>query len=442
MSDESTQFILGDAAVDATTEGKRGRRRKRPPRAGERVLTHCENCGAPLTGPYCSACGQHAIDYHRSLWRVMIDAADSFLNWDTKFLSTIGVLLIRPWQLTNDFNAGRRARYVHPLRLYLLASIAFFLIARMVHVSDHVVLDPKDRAEISATLAKLTGPESALPQDQQAKIDSIRNRIVQANGTISDEERADLKNIINSMVKEKMKNKMKVEDRAKLKAALAMIPRAPRAPKPPLAPDGSALPSPAPPVPPPDGSAPASPAPPEAAPELPEGGPINIHLGDEEDKPKTPFEKWLQDRVKHKIGEHGTNAKLFFQTLRNNLPPMMLCCIPLFAFVLKILYIRRGRFYVEHLVYALHIHSFVYVAVVVITLLGLALAQWSNLARVLVVTALSIAVFVQVFLSIRRVYVQGWFRSTLKFILGGVVYFVILILAVGVTAVVTILLPD
>ncbi|MFL6543207.1 MAG: DUF3667 domain-containing protein [Chthoniobacterales bacterium] len=442
MSDDSTQLILGDAAIDATTEGKRGRRRKRSRRTDERVLTHCENCGAPLSGPYCSACGQHAIDYHRSLWRVLIDAADSFLNWDTKFLSTIGVLLIRPWQLTNDFNAGRRARYVHPLRLYLLASIAFFLIARMVHVGNHVVLDPKDRAQISATLAQLTGPDSALPQDQQAKIDSIRNRIVQANGSISDQERADLKEIINSAVKEKMKNKMKVEDRAKLKAALAMIPRTPRKPAPPVPPDGSTAASPAAPVAPPDESAVASPAPPEAAPELPEDGPIDIHIDDNDDKAKTPFEKWLQDRVKHKIGEHGTNLKLFLQTLRNNLPPMMLCCIPLFAFVLKMLYIRRRRLYVEHLVYALHIHSFVYVAVVVITLLALGVAQWSNLARILVTVALSIVVFVQVFVSIRRVYAQGWFRSTLKFIVGGIVYFVILILAVGVTAVVTILLPD
>ena len=61
-----------------------------------------------------------------------IDALDSFLNWDTKFLNTVGVLLTRPGKLTNDFNVGRRVRYVHPLRLYLLASIAFFLLLSFV----------------------------------------------------------------------------------------------------------------------------------------------------------------------------------------------------------------------------------------------------------------------------------------------------------------------
>lgn len=425
MADETTQFVLGDAAVDAATEGKRGWRRKHRERSEVRALTHCENCGAQLSGPYCAQCGQHAVDYHRSLWRVLIDAADSFLNWDTKFFNTFGVLLTKPWKLTNDFNAGRRARYVHPLRLYLLASVAFFLMTRMVHMSDKIVLRPEDRAEISNALATLTAPDSALPADRQAKIDSIRARITQANGAITAQERADLKNIINDAINAKMKDKIQRADRARLKAALAMIPKAPKPPTAPAQAEG-------------DEAAPQLPALPSVAPSVPP--PLDIRLADDE-KPKSPFESWLQNKVKERIGAGGANTKLFIQTLRNNIPTMMLFCIPLFAFVLKVLYLRRRRFYVEHLVYALHIHSFVYLAAVVIALLGVGLAQWSNTARALVTFILSIAVAVQVFLSIRRVYGQGWFKTTVKFFVGGIVYFVILILGVTVTAVLTILLP-
>ncbi|MFL6539821.1 MAG: hypothetical protein ACJ8HU_03590, partial [Chthoniobacterales bacterium] len=72
----------------------------------------------------------------------------------------------------------------------------------------------------------------------------------------------------------------------------------------------------------------------------------------------------------------------------------------------------------------------------------LGLAQWSNTARVLVAVALSIAVFLQVLISIRRVYGQGWFFTIFKFLLGGFIYFVILVCAVGVTAFVTLLLPE
>ncbi|HEX8678532.1 MAG TPA: DUF3667 domain-containing protein, partial [Chthoniobacterales bacterium] len=180
MPDDATDLIMGDAAVDATTEGRRGLRgRRRRQRKDERVLTHCENCGAALTGEWCGQCGQHAIDYRRSVWRVFVDALDSFLNWDTKFLSSVGVLLTKPWKLTNDFNAGKRARYVHPLRLYLLGSIAFFLMFKLVQFNpeDVIHLDASDRAEIAAALGKLVGPESALTAEQQAKVHSVRSRL-------------------------------------------------------------------------------------------------------------------------------------------------------------------------------------------------------------------------------------------------------------------------
>src|ERR671932_514530 len=106
----------------------------------------------------------------------------------------------------------------------------------------------------------------------------------------------------------------------------------------------------------------------------------------------------MENRIKSKVGEDGTRGKLFLQTLFNNIPTMMLCCVPLFALVLKLLYLGTRRYYVEHLVYALHIHTFVYVAVTVIVLCALAIAQISNTARVLFSVFAGFAVFVQVFL--------------------------------------------
>src|SRR6266480_3578145 len=139
MSDEIEQIILADTAASVAEEPPRRRgifglkrRSKLPPQP----LTHCENCGAPLTGEFCAQCGQHAIDYRRSILRVLWDAADSFLNCDTKLLKTLGLLLLRPWELTNDFNACRRARDVHPLRRSLVASIIFFLLGRAINLES------------------------------------------------------------------------------------------------------------------------------------------------------------------------------------------------------------------------------------------------------------------------------------------------------------------
>ena len=75
---------------------------------------------------------------------------------------------------------------------------------------------------------------------------------------------------------------------------------------------------------------------------------------------------WFQARAKEKLGEHGTNVQLFLVTLFKTTWPYMDALLhPLFAFVLKILYIRRHIFYIDHLVYALHIHAFAYVAIMV-----------------------------------------------------------------------------
>ncbi len=53
---------------------------------------------------------------------------------------------------------------------------------------------------------------------------------------------------------------------------------------------------------------------------------------------------------------------------------MVLCCIPLFALVLKILYIFKRRYYIEHLIFALHTHAFVFLSTVVIIGIGFLLA--------------------------------------------------------------------
>lgn len=425
MSDEPTRLIAGDAALDALTEGRRGMFRRKEKRPAEKTSSHCENCGTPLSGPYCSQCGQHAIDYRRSLGRVLLDAADSFLNWDTKFLRSLGVLLVSPWKLTNDFNAGRRARYVHPLRLYLLASIGFFLMLKFVTLSGtgSIQFRPEDRAEIANTLGKLTGRDSVLTPAQRAKVDSVRERLAASSAPVSAQEGDELQEIVTLALASQMKEKFERGDRAKLKAAVKKV-RQIEAPLPaPPGPQDSASPSP-----------PASAAPKPSGPQV-------FHFDAGQGKPRTPMETWFENRVKDKMGSDGSKSKLFLETLRNNIPTMMLCCIPLFALVLKLLYIRKRRYYVEHLVYALHIHSFVYLSVMIITLIGLEVAGVSNTARVLVTTALSLALLVHVFLSIRRVYGDGWIFTTLKFLFGGVAYAVILVFAVFITAVVTLLLP-
>jgi hypothetical protein len=133
---------------------------------------------------------------------------------------------------------------------------------------------------------------------------------------------------------------------------------------------------------------------------------------------------------------------LFISTLISNLPYMMLCCIPLFAFVLKILYIRGRVFYIDHLVYALHIHTFAYVAIMLIVLITMGLNRVvPSLLAGLIIGLLWFAFAVQIFMSIRRVYRQGWFISTFKFFAGGLIYLMVLSVGLAATFFITLALP-
>jgi hypothetical protein len=397
MGDEVTKYVLGDAAIsaieDASSRHRRFFGRKKPQRPPP---THCENCGAPLQGHWCSQCGQPAIDYRRSFRYVIADLLDEFLNWDSKFFRTIALLIIRPWKLTNDFLAGHRVRYVHPLRLYLLASILFFFAvnygAKDVRFEPGK-LEPKDRAEIQAELKNADLPPAA---------------------------------------REKLEELLRESSPSPAPSALANAP----------SPPPTALsPSPAPSA---TANVPSPPPEPSANEQKKEYGKMSERpfVAFDDAKSTTPFERWIEARAKEKMGEHGTKMGLFIATLFSNLPYMMLCCIPLFAFVLKILYLRRRIFYIDHLIYALHIHSFAYTGIMLIVLATIGLIRFApgSIAG-WIIALLWIAFVTQILLSIRRVYRQGWFFSIFKFFFGGFVYLMVLIFALAATFFATLALP-
>ncbi len=169
--------------------------------------------------------------------------------------------------------------------------------------------------------------------------------------------------------------------------------------------------------------------------------PQKLIIFDDPKATRTPFEKWMEQQVKAKLGEDGTKLQFFADTLRSNISTMMLFCIPLFALVLKILYLRKRRFYIEHLVYALHIHSFFYFAILLMVFGAMAASRWAPGLRAPLILILLLAILVQIFLSIRQVYGQGWFMTTFKFFFGGLIYFIVLAAALAITAIATFVLP-
>ncbi|MFC5525363.1 DUF3667 domain-containing protein [Rhodanobacter ginsengisoli] len=96
----------------------------------------CGNCGAPLYGKYCYACGQPVEGLVRHFGSVLGDVLDSLLNIDARILHTLLPLYFRPGKLTLDYFANKRARYVTPFRLvFFLAIIAFLAIQLAIRTS-------------------------------------------------------------------------------------------------------------------------------------------------------------------------------------------------------------------------------------------------------------------------------------------------------------------
>jgi hypothetical protein len=104
----------------------------------------CENCGAPVLDRYCGACGQkHGHSVH-SVWHFVGEATEDLTHADSRIWRTLIALLFKPGFLTSEFLAGRRASYLPPIRLYLVLSVAFFLVLgirplhpAVVQVSEH-----------------------------------------------------------------------------------------------------------------------------------------------------------------------------------------------------------------------------------------------------------------------------------------------------------------
>ena len=93
------------------------------------VLGACTNCGRALDGPYCADCGQKAGPVDPPLRDVVHEFVHELANVDGKTFRSVRLLFTCPGFLTREYFQGRRARYVSPLRLYLIFSVIYFGVA-------------------------------------------------------------------------------------------------------------------------------------------------------------------------------------------------------------------------------------------------------------------------------------------------------------------------
>jgi hypothetical protein len=311
----------------------------------------CSNCGAPLGGEYCAACGQRNEPHVHTLGHFASEAFESVTHADSRLWRTLGYLLAKPGYLSREFFSGRRARYLPPFRLYLVISLLFFL------------------------LAGTSG----------MKIDT--------GGPPTDEEVAGLNSAAESLEKQFPDTPGVAETAARLRQQAAE--------------QQAVL----------DGKAPA-PKPADSAGEKTDH--VRVGFCEGVTKP-APDAGWAAESLFgycQKI--ENMSGKALLESIVHNIPRAMFVFLPLLAAFMKLLYWRPKRYYVEHLLFLVHNHCFVFLAMTIMILLTRIPVIGGQLG--LLETAVSLYMVWYIFRAMRVYYNQSRWMTFGKYVVIGFAY--------------------
>lgn len=146
---------------------------------------NCRNCGAATSGNYCQNCGQETRLHAPSFGEFVHEFVGHYVALEGRLWGTFGRLMFRPGALTNEYLAGRRKRYVEPLRLYLSLSILFFALLKFSGL-EPVRLDDAPPAAVAAAQGAKNHAEG-IRQDiiaQGAVTDKATGKTLELDDTI------------------------------------------------------------------------------------------------------------------------------------------------------------------------------------------------------------------------------------------------------------------
>ncbi|MBN8835928.1 MAG: DUF3667 domain-containing protein [Sphingobacteriia bacterium] len=147
----------------------------------ERTDKNCLNCHTPVHGRYCHVCGQENIEPQENFWHLVNHFFADITHFDGKFFSTLKYLLFKPGFLAGEYLKGRRASYLHPVRMYVFTSAFFFLIFFSFYQKENELVQINNNNKpISANIINSLQKERQKKADILAKAgnDSIKNILI------------------------------------------------------------------------------------------------------------------------------------------------------------------------------------------------------------------------------------------------------------------------
>jgi len=365
---------------------------------------NCLNCGEVLRGQHCSHCGQRAKVRVLSLGTLLRDLFGDLTNFDSRIWRTLRPLAFSPGTLTVEFLRGRRTHYSPPFRMYLILSVAFFLLTTVGGSSPgdalnfdvgndggggaNISLGPTEQAP-PAPGEEVPAPGTAGSKDATAKTPATAPKL--------DPQR---QRIVDEIVK-------RIPDRADRAQARAELEK-----------DFGAM-------------TPEQIAPVQRFVDDP-CSPENFEIG------FGPEGKKTEDQLREACRKIAADSKGFGRAVYENIPKMMFIFLPLIAVVMVVLYLGSGRYYVEHLLFFVHFHAFFFLSGIAILLLGRLSTMFadttagSGLKAIDAILTAILVFYVPYYLyrAMRRVYGQGRIVTLVKYSLLSIGYLVFMTLTV------------
>lgn len=385
----------------------------------------CANCATPLQGAFCHQCGQHAHNPLRSMTHAIEDIFESFWHLDGRVFTTLRDLLV-PGRLAARFLAGHRAPYMPPLRLFVILSVLTFFIAQFaIHFSSSEASGGLTPAQAQAALEQVDSAGDFAADTTRAALEAhLRDELTQ------------LQIARNSMPAiAPLRAELDVAERlSHAQAELRMKQLDPQY------------------VP---GSLKVTPPPAQELGAMQSSwrqGSLFDHQGKPWNRQTNPvvfdtmpafFNSWVNRKLEaaqQNMQRYGEDPDQLKQAMVGTIPTALFILVPVFALMLKVLYLGSGRGYLEHLVVALYSHAFLCLALLAIfslMLLGDAVAArapWAATA----LTGLRALVWLwmpgYLYVMQQRVYGEAWWLTAAKYAVLGLVYFFLVGLAtVGIT---------